>query len=402
MSDTLLNPYFGEFGGMYVPELLVPVLKELEKAFIEAQQDSEFQQELFDLLHNYAGRPTALTLCRNLTQGTKTKLYLKREDLLHGGAHKTNQVLGQILLAKRMGKTRIIAETGAGQHGVATALACAMLNIPCQIYMGAKDVERQSPNVFRMRLMGAKVIPVTKGVASLKDACCEAMRDWAENYQNTHYLLGTAAGPHPFPTIVREFQKIIGEETKRQLLAKEGRLPDAVIAAVGGGSNAIGIFTDFIEEKQVKLIGIEPAGKGISTGQHGAPLRHGRTGIYFGMKAPLMQTPDGQIEESYSISAGLDFPSVGPQHAHLYSTGRAEYESITDDEALEAFQALARHEGIIPALESSHALAYALKLIQQSPEKEQLLVVNLSGRGDKDIFTVDKILAEKEFSHEPF
>ncbi|UEC23898.1 tryptophan synthase subunit beta [Pasteurella canis] len=402
MSDTLLNPYFGEFGGMYVPELLVPVLKELEKAFIEAQQDSEFQQELFDLLHNYAGRPTALTLCRNLTQGTKTKLYLKREDLLHGGAHKTNQVLGQILLAKRMGKTRIIAETGAGQHGVATALACAMLNIPCQIYMGAKDVERQSPNVFRMRLMGAKVIPVTKGVASLKDACCEAMRDWAENYQNTHYLLGTAAGPHPFPTIVREFQKIIGEETKRQLLAKEGRLPDAVIAAVGGGSNAIGIFTDFIEEKQVKLIGIEPAGKGISTGQHGAPLRHGRTGIYFGMKAPLMQTPDGQIEESYSISAGLDFPSVGPQHAHLYSTGRAEYESITDDEALEAFQALARHEGIIPALESSHALAYALKLIRQSPEKEQLLVVNLSGRGDKDIFTVDKILAEKEFSHEPF
>ncbi|MXN87673.1 tryptophan synthase subunit beta [Pasteurella canis] len=402
MSDTLLNPYFGEFGGMYVPEHLVPVLKELEKAFIEAQQDSEFQQELFDLLHNYAGRPTALTLCRNLTQGTKTKLYLKREDLLHGGAHKTNQVLGQILLAKRMGKTRIIAETGAGQHGVATALACAMLNIPCQIYMGAKDVERQSPNVFRMRLMGAKVIPVTKGVASLKDACCEAMRDWAENYQNTHYLLGTAAGPHPFPTIVREFQKIIGEETKRQLLAKEGRLPDAVIAAVGGGSNAIGIFTDFIEEKQVKLIGIEPAGKGISTGQHGAPLRHGRTGIYFGMKAPLMQTPDGQIEESYSISAGLDFPSVGPQHAHLYSTGRAEYESITDDEALEAFQALARHEGIIPALESSHALAYALKLIRQSPEKEQLLVVNLSGRGDKDIFTVDKILAEKEFSHEPF
>ncbi|GJH43194.1 tryptophan synthase subunit beta [Pasteurella canis] len=402
MSDTLLNPYFGEFGGMYVPELLVPVLKELEKAFIEAQQDSEFQQELFDLLHNYAGRPTALTLCRNLTQGTKTKLYLKREDLLHGGAHKTNQVLGQILLAKRMGKTRIIAETGAGQHGVATALACAMLNIPCQIYMGAKDVERQSPNVFRMRLMGAKVIPVTKGVASLKDACCEAMRDWAENYQNTHYLLGTAAGPHPFPTIVREFQKIIGEETKRQLLAKEGRLPDAVIAAVGGGSNAIGIFTDFIEEKQVKLIGIEPAGKGISTGQHGAPLRHGRTGIYFGMKAPLMHTPDGQIEESYSISAGLDFPSVGPQHAHLYSTGRAEYESITDDEALEAFQALARHEGIIPALESSHALAYALKLIRQSPEKEQLLVVNLSGRGDKDIFTVDKILAEKEFSHEPF
>ncbi|WP_424411690.1 tryptophan synthase subunit beta [Pasteurella sp. PK-2025] len=395
MSETLLNPYFGEFGGMYVPEILVPVLKELEKAFVEAQQDPKFQQEFQDLLKNYAGRPTALTLCRNLTKGTKTKLYLKREDLLHGGAHKTNQVLGQILLAKRMGKSRIIAETGAGQHGVATALACAMLGMPCQIYMGAKDVERQSPNVFRMRLMGATVTPVNKGASSLKDACCEAMRDWAENYTNTHYLLGTAAGPHPFPTIVREFQKIIGEETKQQILAREGRLPDAVIAAVGGGSNAIGMFADFIEEKTVNLIGIEPAGKGIHTGQHGAPLRHGTTGIYFGMKAPLMQTQDGQIEESYSISAGLDFPSVGPQHAHLYATGRANYESITDDEALEAFQQLARHEGIIPALESSHALAYALKLIAQNPNKEQLLVVNLSGRGDKDIFTVDKILSEK-------
>ncbi|HDR1022784.1 TPA: tryptophan synthase subunit beta [Pasteurella multocida] len=395
MSETLLNPYFGEFGGMYVPEILVPVLKELEKAFVEAQQDPQFQEEFLDLLKNYAGRPTALTLCRNLTKGSKTKLYLKREDLLHGGAHKTNQVLGQILLAKRMGKTRIIAETGAGQHGVATALACAMLGMPCQIYMGAKDVERQSPNVFRMRLMGANVTAVTKGSSSLKDACCEAMRDWAENYENTHYLLGTAAGPHPFPTIVREFQKVIGEETKRQILAREGRLPDAVIAAVGGGSNAIGMFTDFIEEKTVQLIGIEPAGKGISTGQHGAPLRHGTTGIYFGMKAPLIQTKDGQIEESYSISAGLDFPSVGPQHAHLHAIGRASYESITDDEALNAFQQLARHEGIIPALESSHALAYALKLIAENPEKEQLIVVNLSGRGDKDIFTVDKILSEK-------
>ncbi|EEX49896.1 tryptophan synthase subunit beta [Pasteurella dagmatis] len=395
MSETLLNPYFGEFGGMYVPEILVPVLKELEKAFVDAQQDHQFQEEFLDLLKNYAGRPTALTLCRNLTKGSKTKLYLKREDLLHGGAHKTNQVLGQILLAKRMGKTRIIAETGAGQHGVATALACAMLGMPCQIYMGAKDVERQSPNVFRMRLMGANVTAVNKGSSSLKDACCEAMRDWAENYENTHYLLGTAAGPHPFPTIVREFQKVIGEETKRQILEQEGRLPDAVIAAVGGGSNAIGIFTDFIDEEKVQLIGIEPAGKGIATGQHGAPLRHGTTGIYFGMKAPLMQTKDGQIEESYSISAGLDFPSVGPQHAYLHAIGRASYESITDDEALNAFQQLARHEGIIPALESSHALAYALKLIEKNPEKEQLLVVNLSGRGDKDIFTVDKILSEK-------
>ena len=395
MSETLLNPYFGEFGGMYVPEILVPVLQQLEKAFVEAKDDPEFQREFQDLLKNYAGRPTALTLCRNLTKGTKAKIYLKREDLLHGGAHKTNQVLGQILLAKRMGKTRIIAETGAGQHGVATALACAMLDMPCRVYMGAKDVERQSPNVFRMRLMGAEVIPVQKGSCSLKDACCEAMRDWSANYEYTHYLLGTAAGPHPFPTIVREFQKMIGEETKRQILEKEGRLPDAVIAAVGGGSNAIGMFTDFIDEKGVRLIGVEPAGHGIESGEHGAPLGHAKVGIYFGMKSPLMQTEDGQVEESYSISAGLDFPSVGPQHAYLQSIGRAEYPSITDDEALNAFQELAKHEGIIPALESSHALAHALKMIHQEPNTEQILVVNLSGRGDKDIFTVDKVLKEK-------
>ncbi|WP_439239706.1 tryptophan synthase subunit beta [Lonepinella sp. BR2919] len=395
MTDTLLDPYFGEFGGMYVPEILVPVLKQLEKAFIDAKDDPSFQAEFQDLLKNYAGRPTALTLCRNITKGTKTKIYLKREDLLHGGAHKTNQVLGQILLAKRMGKTRIIAETGAGQHGVATALACAMLGMPCLVYMGAKDVERQSPNVFRMRLMGAEVVPVQKGSCSLKDACCEAMRDWAANYETTHYLIGTAAGPHPFPTIVREFQKMIGEETKRQILEKEGKLPDALIAAVGGGSNAIGMFADFIEEKNVRLIGIEPAGKGIETGEHGAPLGHGKPGIYFGMKSPIMQTEDGQIEESYSISAGLDFPSVGPQHAYLNSIGRAEYPSITDDEALNAFKELAQHEGIIPALESSHALAYALKMAKQNPNKEQLLVVNLSGRGDKDIFTVDKIFTER-------
>lgn len=392
MSDYLLNPFFGEFGGAYVPEILVPVLKELEQAFVSAQADPKFCAEFDDLLKNYAGRPTALTLCKNLTQGTKAKLYLKREDLLHGGAHKTNQVLGQILLAKRMGKTRIIAETGAGQHGVATALACAMLAMPCVIYMGAKDVARQSPNVFRMRLMGATVIAVDKGSCSLKDACCEAMRDWAANYENTHYLLGTAAGPHPFPTIVREFQKIIGEETKRQTLDKEGRLPDVVIAAVGGGSNAIGMFHDFLDDEQVRLIGVEPAGKGIDTGEHGAPLKHGKVGIYFGMKSPLMQDDDGQIQESYSVSAGLDFPSVGPQHAHLNATGRAEYVAITDQEALSAFEALARHEGIIPALESAHALAYALKLIHQNPNQSQIVVVNLSGRGDKDIFTVDKLL----------
>ncbi|MDP2533020.1 tryptophan synthase subunit beta [Photobacterium damselae subsp. piscicida] len=387
-----LNPYFGEFGGQYVPQILVPALNQLEQAFIDAQQDPEFSQQFIELLKEYAGRPTALTLCQNLTKGSKTKLYLKREDLLHGGAHKTNQVLGQALLTKRMGKDEIIAETGAGQHGVATALACALLGLKCRIYMGAKDVERQSPNVFRMKLMGATVIPVHSGFATLKDACNEAMRDWSASYDKAHYLLGTAAGPHPFPTIIREFQRVIGEETKAQILAKEGRLPDAVIACVGGGSNAIGMFADFIEETSVGLIGVEPAGKGLDTNMHGAPLKHGKLGIFFGMKAPLMQDQYGQVEESYSVSAGLDFPSVGPQHAHLNAIGRAEYGSVTDDEALEAFQLLARNEGIIPALESAHALAYALKLIQENPDKEQLLVVNLSGRGDKDIFTVHDIL----------
>lgn len=390
-----LNAYFGEYGGQFVPQILVPALDQLEQEFIKAQADESFKQEFKELLQEYAGRPTALTKTRNIVKSTKTKLYLKREDLLHGGAHKTNQVLGQALLAKRMGKNEIIAETGAGQHGVATALACALLDLKCRVYMGAKDVERQSPNVFRMRLMGAEVIPVHSGSATLKDACNEALRDWSANYSKAHYLLGTAAGPHPFPTIVREFQRMIGEETKRQILAKEGRLPDAVIACVGGGSNAIGMFADFIDEKNVKLIGIEPAGKGIETGEHGAPLKHGKTGIFFGMKAPLMQNIDGQIEESYSISAGLDFPSVGPQHAHLLAIGRAEYASATDDEALDAFKLLCKKEGIIPALESSHALAYALKLAYDNPDKEQLLVVNLSGRGDKDIFTVHDILKEK-------
>lgn len=395
MTKLKLNPYFGEYGGMYVPQILVPALKQLETAFVEAQEDEDFKAEFTDLLKNYAGRPTALTLTRNLSPNPMVKIYLKREDLLHGGAHKTNQVLGQALLAKRMGKKEIIAETGAGQHGVATALACALLGLKCKVYMGAKDVARQSPNVFRMRLMGAEVIPVTSGSATLKDACNEAMRDWSGSYEKAHYLLGTAAGPHPFPTIVREFQRIIGEETKKQMLEREGRLPDAVIACVGGGSNAIGMFADFIDEPSVELIGVEPAGKGIDTPMHGAPLKHGKTGIFFGMKAPLMQDSEGQIEESYSISAGLDFPSVGPQHAHLNATGRARYESATDDEALEAFQQLARCEGIIPALESAHAIAYAVKMARECT-KETILVVNLSGRGDKDIFTVSDILNGKE------
>ncbi|MFM2483738.1 tryptophan synthase subunit beta [Celerinatantimonas yamalensis] len=391
-----LERYFGEFGGQYVPQILLPALDQLEQAFIDSQTDPEFAQEFQTLLNEFAGRPTPLTLCRNLTQGTNTKLYLKREDLLHGGAHKTNQVLGQALLTKRMGKTEVIAETGAGQHGVATALACALMNLKCRIYMGAKDMERQKPNVFRMKLMGAEVIPVHSGSSTLKDACNEALRDWSGSYETSHYMLGTAAGPHPFPTIVREFQKMIGEEAKQQILAHEGRLPDALIACVGGGSNAIGLFNDFIPDESVRLIGVEPAGKGIETGQHGAPLKHGREGIFFGMRSLLMQDSEGQIEESYSVSAGLDFPSVGPQHAYLNSIGRADYVSVTDDEALSAFEELSRHEGIIPALESSHALAYALKMIHQHPEKEQLLVVNLSGRGDKDIFQVADMFAHRE------
>ncbi|MCW8996937.1 MAG: tryptophan synthase subunit beta [Psychromonas sp.] len=389
-----LNPYFGEFGGMYVPQILVPALKQLEAEFLKAQSDPEFIAEFSELLTEYAGRPTPLTLCRNLTKGKKTKLYLKREDLLHGGAHKTNQVLGQALLAKRMGKNEIIAETGAGQHGVATALACALLGLKCKIYMGAVDMERQKPNVFRMRLMGAEVIPVNSGSATLKDACNEALRDWAGSYETTHYLLGTAAGPHPFPIIVREFQKMIGEEAKKQCLKKEGVLPNKVIACVGGGSNAIGLFSDFIDDKNVELIGVEPGGHGIETGEHGCPISYGSKGIFFGMHSLMMQDKYGQVKESYSISAGLDFPSVGPQHAHLAQTGRAQYVNATDNEALAAFKLLSEKEGIIPALESSHALAHALKIIEHD-DKEQVIIVNLSGRGDKDIFTVAKIFEER-------
>lgn len=389
---TLLNPYFGEFGGMYVPQILMPALIELERHFVNAQKDKNFQKKLHNLLKNYAGRPTALTLCHNLTKGTKTRIYLKREDLLHGGAHKTNQVLGQAMLALKMKKKEIIAETGAGQHGVATAIACALLNLKCRIYMGTKDIERQKPNVFRMKLMGAEVISVKNGSGTLKDACNEALRDWSASYKTSHYMIGTAAGPHPYPTMVREFQRIIGKETKKQILEQENKLPDFIIACVGGGSNAIGIFSDFIKNDEVRLIGVEPGGKGINTGKHGAPLKHGRTGIFFGMKSHLMQNKEGQIQESWSVSAGLDFPSVGPEHAWLNSINRAEYVSITDKEAIDAFQILCKKEGIIPALESSHAIAYALKLMYSNPHKEQILIVNLSGRGDKDIFTMYDIL----------
>lgn len=392
---SILNPFFGKFGGQYVPQILIPVLDQLEKAFVDARNDPLFMEELNNLLKNYVGRPTPVTLCHNLTKGTKTKIYLKREDLLHGGAHKTNQVIAQALLAKRMGKTRVIAETGAGQHGVATAIACALFGFKCRIYMGKTDVERQKPNVVRMRLMGAEVVPVTTGVATLKEACNEALKDWAENFETTHYMLGTAAGPHPFPTLVKEFQKVIGEEAKQQVLEAEGRLPDAIIACVGGGSNAIGLFTDFIKEKDVKIYGVEPGGHGIETGKHGAPLGHGSEGIFFGALSYNMQDEFGQIHESYSISAGLDFPSVGPEHAYFKSIGRVNYVNVTDEEALNAFRELSLHEGIIPALESSHALAYAIKLARENPEKEQTLLVNLSGRGDKDIFTVTKIMEER-------
>ena len=389
-----LDTKFGEYGGMYVPELLIPALDQLEQAFLDAKDDPEFNAEFMSLLKDYAGRPTSMFLTRNLVSNPNVKLYLKREDLLHGGAHKTNQVLGQALLTKRMGKTEVIAETGAGQHGVATALACALLGLKARIYMGAKDVERQSPNVFRMRLMGAEVIPVDSGSGTLKDAVNEALRDWSANYDKAHYLLGTAAGPHPFPTIVREYHRMIGEETRAQILEKEGRLPDAVVACVGGGSNAIGMFADFIDEPSVRLVGVEPAGKGVHTKDHGAAIGKGTKGILHGAYTYIMQNPDGQIEESYSVSAGLDYPAVGPQHAYLSDIGRAEYVSVTDKEALNAFQLLARKEGIIPALESSHALAYALNMADEA-EEETVIVVNLSGRGDKDLGHVISILGDQ-------
>ena len=377
--ETLLPAYFGEFGGQYVPESLIPALDQLEQAFVDAQNDPRFREELAGLLRDYLGRPTPVTEVKKL--GGKARIFLKREDLVHGGAHKTNQVLGQALLAKRMGKKRIISETGAGQHGTATALACALLDLECVVYMGAKDVQRQQPNVFRMELMGAKVIPVDTGSGTLKDAVNEALRDWTATFHESHYLLGTAAGPHPFPTIVREFHRVISTEAKAQLIEKTGGLPDLVVACVGGGSNAIGMFADFIDEDAVELVGAEPGGAGLDSGEHGATINNGTVGILHGARSYLMRNSDGQVEESYSISAGLDYPGVGPQHAHLHATGRAKYVGITDAEALEAFQLLSKKEGIIPALESSHALAYALK----RKAEDITILVSLSGRGDKDI-----------------
>lgn len=397
---TRLPAYFGSYGGRFVPEILIPALEQLESAFIDAQADPQFRGEFQALLEDYAGRPTPLTECRNLTRGTASRIFLKREDLLHGGAHKTNQVLGQGLLARRMGKTEVIAETGAGQHGVACALACALLGLKCRVYMGAKDVERQSPNVFRMKLLGATVIPVASGSATLKDACNEALRDWSATYERAHYLLGTAAGPHPYPTMVREFQRMIGDESRRQVLAKTDSLPHAAIACVGGGSNAIGMFAAFIPDPAVELIGVEAGGLGIATGKHGATLQAGQPGIFFGMKSRLMQDSAGQVEESHSLSAGLDFPSVGPEHAYLQETGRARYVPVTDEAAVAALAELARSEGIIAALESAHAVAYALERVRSNPERAEVLLVNLSGRGDKDIFTIDSYLRQQNASGE--
>jgi tryptophan synthase beta chain len=386
-----LSGRFGAFGGAYVPEILVPAIEQLEAAFLDAADDPSFGAELDALLAHYAGRPTPLTRCRNLG-GERARIYLKREDLLHGGAHKTNQVLGQALLARRMGKSRLIAETGAGQHGVATALAGALFGLETRIYMGALDVERQRANVFRMELMGAEVVPVEGGSRTLKDAINEALRDWAASFGDTHYLLGTVAGPHPFPLMVREFQRVIGKEARAQILAAEGRLPDACIAAVGGGSNAIGLFADFVGDDEVRLIGVEAAGRGLDGSEHGATLLRGRPGILHGAETYVLQDADGQIDESWSVSAGLDYPAVGPEHAFLKDSGRADYVGVTDAEALAAFALLARREGIICAFESAHALAHALKLAEESA-RDRVLVVNLSGRGDKDMEQARRLLA---------
>jgi len=379
---------FGIYGGQYVPETVMNAVCELEEAYGRYKNDPEFVEELKNLYKNYAGRPSMLYYAEKMTEDLGgPKIYIKREDLNHTGSHKINNVLGQILLAKKMGKKRIIAETGAGQHGVATATAAALFGMECEVYMGAVDAERQSLNVYRMELLGAKVNSVTSGTQTLKDAINEAMKDWASNIDTTYYLIGSVMGPHPYPEMVRDFQKIIGEEIKEQLLEKENRLPDCVIACVGGGSNAMGAFYDFIGDRSVKLIGAEAAGKGIDTKLHAATVAHGRTGIFHGMKSLFLQNEEGQIDEVYSISAGLDYPGIGPEHAYLLNNGRAEYVPITDEEAVCAFEYLSRTEGIIPAIESAHAVAAAIKTAK-TMDSSQIIVINLSGRGDKDVYQV--------------
>lgn len=386
------NGRFGVFGGVFVSETLMPLILELQQAYDEIQKDPEFHKELNYYLKDYVGRPSPLWLAQRLTDlGQGAKIYLKREDLNHTGAHKINNVMGQILLARRMGKTRIIAETGAGQHGVATATVCALFGIECVVYMGAVDIERQKPNVFRMKLLGAKVVPVTSGNGTLKDAINEGMRDWVTNVHNSYYLMGTVAGPHPYPTMVRNFQCIIGKETKAQILDAEGKLPHKIIAAIGGGSNAMGIFHPFLDDTNVELIGVEAGGMGLDSGETAASIERGSPGVLHGNRTYLLQDDDGQIIEPYSISAGLDYPGVGPEHSWLNDIKRVEYVAINDDEAVEAFQTCTTKEGIIPALESAHALAHALK-IAPTMNKEEIIIVNLSGRGDKDIDSVAKYL----------
>lgn len=379
---------FGEFGGQYIPETVMTAVHELEKAYDKYKDDPEFNKELQELYHNYAGRPSMLYYAEKMTKDLGgAKIYIKREDLNHTGSHKINNVLGQILLAKKMGKKRIIAETGAGQHGVATATVCALMGLECEVYMGETDMKRQSLNVYRMNLLGAKVTGVASGTATLKDAINEAFRDWVSNIDTTYYCIGSVMGPHPYPTMVRDFQKVISAEIKAQLMEKEGRLPDCVVACVGGGSNAMGAFYNFIEDKSVKLVGAEAAGRGIDTPDHAATVAKGSLGIFHGMKSLFLQNEYGQIDPVYSISAGLDYPGIGPEHAYLNSIGRAQYVDITDEEAVCAFEYLSRIEGIIPAIESSHAVAAALK-IAPTMDKDSILVINLSGRGDKDVYSI--------------
>ena len=379
---------FGEFGGQYIPETVMTAVHELEEAYDKYKDDPQFNKELQELYHDYAGRPSMLYYAEKMTKDLGgAKIYIKREDLNHTGSHKINNVLGQILLAKKMGKKRIIAETGAGQHGVATATVCALMGLECEVYMGETDMKRQSLNVYRMNLLGAKVTGVASGTATLKDAINEAFRDWVSNIDTTFYCIGSVMGPHPYPTMVRDFQKVISAEIKTQLMEKEGRLPDCVVACVGGGSNAMGAFYNFIEDKSVKLVGAEAAGRGIDTPDHAATVAKGSLGIFHGMKSLFLQNEYGQIDPVYSISAGLDYPGIGPEHAYLNSIGRAQYVDITDEEAVCAFEYLSRTEGIIPAIESSHAVAAALK-IAPTMDKDSILVINLSGRGDKDVYSI--------------
>ena len=386
--------HFGIFGGRYVAETLMPLILEVEKTYNNIKEDPSFQKDVENYLNDFVGRPSPLFYARRLTKHLGgAKIYFKREDLNHTGAHKVNNCIGQILVAQRMGKKRIIAETGAGMHGVATATVCALFDIPCTIYMGTTDIERQAPNVSRMKLLGAEIVPVTSGSSTLKDAMNDALRDWVANVDDTYYLIGTVAGPHPYPTMVRDFQSVIGKETRTQIFNKEGRLPDSLVACIGGGSNAIGLFHPFLDDSAIRVIAVEAAGEGIATGKHAASLSAGMPGVLHGNRTYLLQDKDGQINEAHSISAGLDYPGVGPEHAWLHDIGRVEYVSVTDKDAVLAFQLTTKTEGIIPALESAHAVAHAVKIAGELP-KDHIMIINMSGRGDKDIDAVAKYLGK--------